>query len=164
MTTRAEAAAGGSSRPAAARELDRVAELWSELGDHLSRIDPSFALGPGAGDQARALLRRLSQDADTRILVWDEAGNLPAFAIVRVLRPSIWAREGARAEIGDLFVREGWRRRGIGRALVRDALAWAAGRGATRAEVRVAARNDEAQAFWRVLDFDDFVDVLERRL
>jgi GNAT superfamily N-acetyltransferase len=164
VTAGAEPAAAGGSRPAAARELDRVAELWSELGDHLARIDPSFALAPGAGAQARALLRRLAQDPDTSIRVWDEAGDLPAFAIVRVLHPSIWAREGARAEIGDLFVREAWRRRGIGRALVRDALSWAALRGATRVEVRVAARNHEAQAFWRGLGFDDFVDVLERRL
>jgi GNAT superfamily N-acetyltransferase len=56
------------------------------------------------------------------------------------------------------------RRCGLGCALVAEALAWARERGAARVEVRVGARNPEAQAFWRAQGFGDFVDVLDRRL
>ena len=44
------------------------------------------------------------------------------------------------------------------------ACAWARERGASRVEVRVAARNAAGQAFWRSLGFGAFVDVLDRRL
>jgi GNAT superfamily N-acetyltransferase len=72
--------------------------------------------------------------------------------------------EAARAEIADLGVRAGSRRRGNGRALAEQALLWARSRGAERLEVRVAARNPEGQAFWRALGYEAFVDVLHRRL
>ena len=61
-------------------------------------------------------------------------------------------------------MRAGARRRGIGSALARAALAWVRERGVARVEVRVAARNPEGQGFWRAQGFSDWMDVLERRL
>lgn len=72
--------------------------------------------------------------------------------------------EVARAEIDDLAVRPERRRRGVGRALVDAARAWAKSRGAERLLVRVAVHNPEGQAFWRALGWEGFVDILQRRL
>jgi GNAT superfamily N-acetyltransferase len=72
--------------------------------------------------------------------------------------------ETERAEITDLLVGENERRRGFGRALVGHALRWVEERGVARCEIRVHARNAEGQAFWRSLGFDDWMDVLQRRL
>ena len=75
-----------------------------------------------------------------------------------------FSRKFERAEITDLGVREGLRRRGIGRALVGAAADWITERGVARVEVRVAAGNREGQAFWRALGYGDLMDVLHRRL
>ncbi len=134
------------------------------IGEHHAPLDPSFALGAGAEDEAREFLRGLLRDSDAAVFVCDEGGDLRGLCIVRVDRAPRMLRERERAEITDLGVREAARRRGLGRALAGAALDWVAERGVDRVEVRVAAGNPEGQAFWRALGFADHVDVLHRRL
>ena len=98
------------------------------------------------------------------VFVYDHPGDLAGFCAVRAQRAPSFLEESARAEITELGVRAAARRRGIGRALVEAALAWVAGRGIERVEVRVAVRNAAGQGFWRALRFDDLMDVLQRRL
>ena len=106
----------------------------------------------------------VGEDGDSRVLVWDEAGDLLGLCIARILRrPAIFA-ETERGEIEQLLVREPSRRRGIGRALAEAGLAWMGERGIRRAEIQVAAENVGARAFWRALGFEAAMDVLEKRL
>lgn len=151
-------------RPASHRDLDRVTELWMALGEHHAALEPAFSLGPGAGAHARRILAAKLADPDTAILVHDAAGALAGLCIVRVDRAPEIQVERCRGEITDLYVRESARRRGIGRALAEAGIAWTRERGATRVEVRVAAANPTASAFWRASGFGAFVDVLHRRL
>ena len=90
--------------------------------------------------------------------------TLSGLCIARVDRAPPIHLETCRGEITDLFVRASKRRRGVGRALLGAALAWVKQRGASRIEVRVAATNPEALAFWRASGFADFMDVLHRPL
>ena len=84
--------------------------------------------------------------------------------IVRIDRAPPILEEIERAEITDLGVRESFRRRGIGRALLGEALQWVAASGVNRVEVQVAHGNVEGQGFWRAAGFADFMDVLHKRL
>ena len=149
-------------RRAGPDDLDAVTDLWLEVARHHQGLDPYFALRPDARPEARRLLARELADPDAATFV---AGAPPeGFCIVRIDRAPPIHREIERAEITDLGVRPGARRRGHGRALVEAAAAWARGRGVARMEVRVAAANREGQAFWRALGWGDFMDVLHRRL
>lgn len=154
----------GAIRPAALRDLDRLAALWSALASHHAPLDPLFRLRPDAGVAIRALLESQLRDPDAALFVCELGGDLAGFCAVRALRAPPVFEETERAEIGDLAVRDGRRRRGIGRALAEAALAWVAARGLGRVEVRVASANREGQAFWRALGFGDLMDVLQRRL
>ena len=158
------AAARGGVRRAGARDLDRVAALWSALSAHHAALDPAFAQRADADAQVVALLGSQLRDADTAIFVWECGGDLAGFCSARIGRAPAILVEAERAEITDLGVRPGQRRGGIGRALASAALAWVASRGVGRIEVRVATANAEGQAFWRALGFDDLMDVLQRRL
>ena len=134
--------------------------------EYHAKRSPRFALraGPEAEDQVRRLLAGRLRDGESRVLVWDEDGDLCGLCIARVLhRPGIFA-ETERGEIEQLLVREPSRRRGIGRALAEAGLAWMGERGIRRAEIQVAAENVGARAFWRALGFEAAMDVLEKRL
>jgi ribosomal protein S18 acetylase RimI-like enzyme len=72
----------------------------------------------------------------------DAAGAVVGFAS--------WLHAGDAFEIEDLFVDPEWMRRGIGRALVRDMIAIARGRGTGPVEVTA---NPHALAFYREVGF-----------
>ena len=152
------------TRPAAARDLDALALLYQALLEHHAALEPAFALRPGAGGRLAAVLARMLRDDDSAVFVWEEDGRIEGFSAVRIERGPGLLAEDVRTEITELGVRPERRRRGIGRALVQAACEWAAARSAKRVEVRVAARNREGQAFWRALGYEDFVDVLQRRI
>jgi len=146
------------------RDIDCVGALWAAVAEHHGRLDPLFTPRPGADAEIRNLIAAQLRDRDSAIFVWDAGAGPEGFCTVRVDRAPPILAEVERAEITDLGVREGLRRRGIGRALVDAATDWIAARGVTRVEVRVAAGNREGQAFWRALGFGDLMDVLHRQL
>jgi ribosomal protein S18 acetylase RimI-like enzyme len=153
-------------RRARERDLERLVALFFELLEYHAERSPRLALRGGveAEEQVRRLLTAHLRDGDSRVLVWDEAGDLLGLCIARVLRrPAIFA-ETERGEIEHLLVRGPSRRRGIGRALADAGLAWMCDRGIRRAEIQVAAENAGARDFWRALGFKAAMDVLERRL
>ncbi|MGH3203541.1 MAG: GNAT family N-acetyltransferase [Streptosporangiaceae bacterium] len=70
-----------------------------------------------------------------------------------------WLDAGDGFEIEDLFVEPGWMRRGIGRALVRDMIAIARGRGTGQVEVTA---NPHALAFYETAGFLVYREVATR--
>jgi len=151
-------------RLARERDLERLVALFFALLEYHAERSPRLALRPGARveEQVRRLLAARLRDADSRVLVWDEDGDLRGLCIARVLeRPAIFV-ETERGEIEHLLVREPFRRGGVGRALAEAGLAWMGERGIRRAEIQVAVENTAARAFWGALGFTAATDVLER--
>jgi ribosomal protein S18 acetylase RimI-like enzyme len=151
-------------RRASIRDLDQLTALWRAINAHHSHLDPLFTDRSEAGAEARELLRAQLADADMAFFVSERAGELVGFCAARIDRAPPILVEVERAQITDLFVAPGMRRKGLARALVAAALAWVRARRIERVEVRVARGNHEGQAFWRSLGFTDLMDVLHRRL
>jgi ribosomal protein S18 acetylase RimI-like enzyme len=157
------AAASVLVRPAVARDLDRVAALWTLLLAYHEGA-PGLAPARDAGDALRRHVAALAGDPAAALFVAEREGALLGFAVARLLRRPPLFRETERGEIEALFVREEARRAGSGRALADAALAWMAARGLRRAALQVAAGNEAGQRFWRALGFAAAMDVLERPL
>ena len=151
-------------RRAGAGDLDALASLFAELLAHHDALEPAFRVRAGARERLPQLLARQLGDPDAAVFVCEEACSLVGFCGVRERRAPAALVEASQVEIDYLAVRSDRRRRGVGRALVEAAGAWARSRGAERLLVRVAVRNPEGQAFWRALGYEGFVDILQRRL
>ena len=162
--TAGTASAPGRVRLAEVRDLDRVTALWTAITHHHAPLDPLFRMRSDAGGELRRLLGELARDPDAAIFVYDIDGDLPGMCIVKIDHSPPILEEVERAEITDLGVREDQRRRGIGGALVDEALAWVAAASVARVEVQVATGNVEGQAFWRSRGFGPLMDVLHKRL
>jgi ribosomal protein S18 acetylase RimI-like enzyme len=117
-----------------------VVALWVDLLEQHAALDPVFGLRPGAAGVLESELARAIEDADRALLVSDGA-EITGFCAAQVQRGPTLVAESHRVEITEIVVATGARRRGHGRALAEAALAWARERGASRIEVRVAARN-----------------------
>jgi ribosomal protein S18 acetylase RimI-like enzyme len=164
VQTSAAAPSRGGVRRADAGDAEPVAALWSELSAHHARLDARHALRPDAQREIGRLVRAELGDPDALILLYEQQGRACGLCMTRIQHAPPIHRETRRAEIGELFVRSEARRRGVGRALVGEALAWLRERDVARVVVRVDSGNELGQTFWRGIGFADSMDVLERRL
>ena len=155
---------GGLVREAETRDLDRVAAMWTAITRHHEPLDPLFRMRPDSDGELRELLRALLRDRDAAILVYELEGDIAGLCIIRIDHAPPILEETERAEITDLGVRPGFRRRGIGKLLLEQALAWVRMSGIERVEVQVASANAEGQQFWRSQGFGDLMQVLHKRL
>lgn len=151
-------------REAETRDLDRVAAMWTAITRHHEPLDPLFRMRPDSDGELRELLRALLRDRDAAILVYELEGDIAGLCIIRIDHAPPILEETERAEITDLGVRPGFRRRGIGKLLLEQALAWVRMSGIERVEVQVASANAEGQQFWRSQGFGDLMQVLHKRL
>jgi ribosomal protein S18 acetylase RimI-like enzyme len=155
---------GGVVREAEMRDLDRVAAMWTAITRHHEPLDPLFRMRPDAVGELRELLRALMRDRDAAIWVYELEGDIAGLCIIRIDHAPPILEETERAEVTDLGVRPGFRRRGIGKLLLEQALAWARMSDIERVEVQVASANTEGQRFWRSQGFGDLMQVLHKRL
>jgi GNAT superfamily N-acetyltransferase len=127
-------------------EAEVVAGLLVEFRDHYGRDWPS--------DNAfLATVERLMERLDAEFLIGAPDDDSPPAGVCQVrYRLGVWyAAEDCWLE--DLFVREGARRGGLGRALVESAIERAAERGCRRIELDVSDANPAAWALYESLGF-----------
>jgi ribosomal protein S18 acetylase RimI-like enzyme len=137
-----------------------------ELQEFERRLDGR--LRPGDAIAAEFLARMLARcrDYTGTILVAECAGLVAGFATVlaRVPYEEIDDPAGEYALITDLVVREAFRRRGLGRALLREAERHARAAGATELRVGVLAANDSARRLYFRTGFAPYLETLTKRL
>jgi ribosomal protein S18 acetylase RimI-like enzyme len=164
----APSASGFSIRRAADTEFSQVAALLTALLAHHAERDPVLRLRAGTEREIQRLARAMLAERDVAVFLGFAATPCPGPAlglcVARIERAPLLLDEPCRGQISELYVREEARRKGLGTALARTALAHGRTLGVGRIEVRVSTRNPEGQSFWRALGFGDFMDVLDLRL
>jgi ribosomal protein S18 acetylase RimI-like enzyme len=122
-------------------EAEAVARLVIAFRDHMGKDWPS--------DNAMlAGVERLIEDgASVFLLASPDADSPPSGMCQLRFRHSLWTASPD-CWLEDLYVEESARRRGVGDALVRLALAVAAERGARRIELDVSEPNEAARALY----------------
>ncbi len=160
-------------RPARRRDFGAVLELWLGLVLHHQHSDPAFRVPEAVTELLRSELRRAMRNTCCRVIVAEErAGresSLIGFALAEIERQrsmEAGPQDVARGVcwVHELFVADGWRERGVGRALAAEVLGFFRERGYSRASVRVEAANPGALEFWRKVGFGERARILEGEL
>lgn len=146
-------------RRARAEDVEQIVDLWREMWDFHTPLDPRFERTPVAESvMAEWIERHLAGEGSAVFVAEEDPGRLEGYCLVMILEnPPVvpWTRFGYVSEIS---VRR--RRRGIGGRLLEAAHAWFRERGLPYAEVNVSVRNEPARRFWRKHGYGEF---LERR-
>ncbi|MFM7718953.1 MAG: N-acetyltransferase family protein [Actinomycetota bacterium] len=123
------------------QELDRMQSDW--------RV---FTPRPGFYDQVGEKYREAMQGPDSLVIVAEDGGEVVGMAYGEVSQPSRFSDERA-LELSGVVVRSGYRGRGVGRELVREAARFAQAGGIAWVELKTFAPNAGAMAFWEELGF-----------
>jgi ribosomal protein S18 acetylase RimI-like enzyme len=163
MAARAEAAA---IRRATEADFPALSELWREADAfHAAALPERFRVPAGDARPREFVAAELAK-ADAAVFVAEEAGPVRGFVRVATRHapdvPCFVPR--AVAAIEELVVAAGARRRGLGRALMERAHAWARERGLTEVELSVYAFNAGALALYERLGYTVTLHRLTRRL
>ncbi|MBR3076628.1 MAG: GNAT family N-acetyltransferase [Oscillospiraceae bacterium] len=102
-------------------------------------------------------------DPDQKILVAEEDGQLCGFAVLHQIRrpetPFMYERRFL--DVDEFGVAPAFRRRGVGRALIDRAKAWAKEQGFDRLELNMWEFNRDALAFYEAVGFQTYRRYLE---
>jgi ribosomal protein S18 acetylase RimI-like enzyme len=132
-------------RIATAADAPALRALIAAFRDHLGETDPKVAT-------LDASLERLLADPDTAFAIAFDRGEEPAGYAQLRFRYSLWI-SGIEAHVDDFFVAAPARRRGVGRALLRESIACASARGARLLALTTNERNEAALALYRAAGF-----------
>ena len=142
-------------------DVPNVALLWRDLLAYHQDLGEKDVRPSVAAAEGRDFIRE-HVGARDRICLVAESGDETVGFLVGTLRKRSPAFGGWRyGHIYDVYVQGPQRRRGVGTALVEEALRWFRRRGVRRVQLQVRAQNTAGIAFWRGLGFDDLAMTLE---
>jgi ribosomal protein S18 acetylase RimI-like enzyme len=143
-----------------AENLDTIRPLWEQLRAYHGQLASPFAgeMGRATFEARKQELLAKSTNGTLRIELVSTASD----AIDIAYCVSTVSAEG-RGEIDSLFVDARFRGQGIGSELIRHALTWLDGMGATTKVMSVAYANEEALALYRRFGFQPRTVLLQQK-
>lgn len=138
-------------RRAMPEDVPTLVALFQEL-DRLQSDWRVFTPRPGFYDQVGQKYREALAQPDALLVVAEDDDEVVGMAFGEMSQPSRFSDERA-LEISGVVVRAGYRGRGVGRELVREAARFARDAGVAWVEINTFAPNRGAMTFWEDLGF-----------
>jgi len=158
-------AEGLSIRSARPDDLPGLLRLWRELvGFDEALGGQDFRLAAGTPEKWERHLRSHIGARRRAAFVAETDGALVGFLLASLERPPGIFMEREYGHISAVYVREPYRRRGLGKALVSEAFAWFQGKRVGRVRVATDAKNVLGVEFWRKLGFQTTLLTMDKLL
>lgn len=152
-------------RLATARDLPNLVHLWRELiGFDEALGGQDFRLARGSAAAWEKHLRAHLGKKDRATFVGESEGRMVAFLLASLERPPGIFMEREYGEISAVYVREPYRGRGVGSALVEAAFAWFEEKRVSRVRVTTDTKNSLGVEFWKHRGFAPTVVTMDRLL
>ena len=138
-------------RQATPEDVPALVALFQEL-DRMQSDWRVFTPRPGFYDEVGSKYREAMNTENAVVLVAEDDQDILGMAYGEVRVPSRFSDERA-LELSGVVVRAGYRGRGVGRALVKEAARFAGEIGVEWIELKTFAPNQGAMEFWEDLGF-----------
>ncbi|HYM38775.1 MAG TPA: GNAT family N-acetyltransferase [Thermoplasmata archaeon] len=150
-------------RQAKVRDLPVLTRLWRELvGFHEALGGQDFRLAPGAEAGWKKYLRGHLGKSDRLCLVAEAGDQAVGFLVAGIERQPGIFMERDYGHISDVYVQEPQRGKGVGKALVAEALRWFEEKRVVRVRLQTDARNTLGFEFWKKLGFQTTVFTMDK--
>ncbi len=151
-------------REARGDELLKISAMWGEFMAYNGSFNDSFKIKKRARAIFSKEMSERDDNPDCRLAAADDSGQLIGFCYSYIsFKPKYFKLEKF-GFVGDLFVKEEYRGRGIGRLLVDDALKFFKKRKINQIELLVAQKNTDTIKFWESLGFDHLLTWMFKRI
>jgi len=153
-------------RDARRYDSEGIGVLWRELMLFHRSLDPRFDYAPEAEHRYIRHVQEMMRSRDARVLVAEDAasGLLVGYLVGELQIRQASPMPGTYGFIGDAFVQEEWRQRGVGTALFDEIRRWFVGRKAVAIELYVAEANPVGQTFWQNMGLESYLKLLHMDL
>jgi ribosomal protein S18 acetylase RimI-like enzyme len=142
---------------AAEKHISEIDELWLEFMHFHQEIDKVFTVRDGAiPGFENDVVRRLMKSEDGLVLVALDEGRVIGFALSEIRGPAKVYKLERYGAIDTMAVTSSYRRRGVGKAMLREILTWFRSKDIDRVELEVLAKNIVSNSFWRKQGFMDY--------
>jgi ribosomal protein S18 acetylase RimI-like enzyme len=139
-------------RQAKPEDVPELVALFEEL-DQMQRDWRVFTPRPGFYDEVgKSYSAAMRRDREVVLVAEDDDGEVVGMAYGEVNVPSRFSDERA-LELSGVVVRSGYRGKGAGRELVREAARFASAHGVPWVTLKTFAPNEGSMEFWRGLGF-----------
>ncbi|MEM3551229.1 MAG: GNAT family N-acetyltransferase [Candidatus Bathyarchaeia archaeon] len=139
-------------RHADEEDLQQIVKLSKKLGKNESSMDSMISSMPSEFQNPTWILKNIKGE-NTVVFVAEANGKVIGYSLGWISQP--WAYKGRRGYICDCFVEKPYRRKGIGRALIKAMLNWFVGKGVECVEADVYSRNIPSLTLFKALGFDE---------
>jgi aminoglycoside 6'-N-acetyltransferase I len=144
-------------REAALPDLEELAELRLSLQSHCERSNSSVWRITDEGERLiTQKLEHVLKDDKSRVFVAEADGNIVGFASGQASSREDYSPSKV-ASIENVFVREAYRKRGIGKRLVKELCRFFDSMKAEQVTLRYILGNREAECFWTQLGFKPII-------
>ena len=152
-------------RPFRPEDLDVLAEFWRDMASDPLVSDHVYPPTEENVARWRSWVLKVHEEEGGHVLVAEAEGVGPVGFVLlrsRVERP-LWTPRRT-AIIYDLYVRPDWRRRGVGTALLEEAMKIVRQEGATHVRISALADNEPALRLYKKLGFREYMITLDKGL
>lgn len=151
-------------RDATRRDTAALVRLWWTMMQTHKQYDPRFAFDSRATRDVERRIHESIRNRDSLLLVTEIAGEVVGYIQAELHQRRPVYPVGSYGFIAEISVDEPWKRHGIGRRLVDDAIQWFHSRGVTSVELFAAESNPHSQAFWTSIGFTGYLRLLRREI
>jgi ribosomal protein S18 acetylase RimI-like enzyme len=147
-------------RQATLSDIPKVVDLWAEHVDFHAAYDAHFTRKQNSEEVFSNYLREQIDNPGLLLLVAESGAKIVGFLLAELGKyPPCFVQRDYVA-ISDIAVTKDFRRRGIGRQLLAEAMKWFASKGIDRIETRVATTNPLSTQFWRQMGFSPYIEIM----
>jgi len=147
-------------REATKEDVPQILPVWRELMDFHAERDEVYMIREGAEETFSKYLCENIEKDDSCIFVAQNNHDIVGYCQCKVVEsPPVLVIEKY-GNVEGMAVLEKYRRSGVGRLLVKQAMQWFKAKGLERVEVRVSVVNEISIKFWRKVGFEAYLETM----